>query len=436
LVCSLVEMAGQRERSFITGFLEGEATLGISEQNGGQSFSCQMTLNQRDDAQDTMEWLLATTCLGRLRRIAARSTSKPQISWRVDSQEHCLELLALIEPCGFHGRRAAELELWSQAARAWIDTSGERRRTTMRRLMTRLAVARRFGGGAPAAAAFAGRDQLLGYISGFLAAEGCFTFSDARPRFAVHLRQDDRPLLDLLATTTGLGNVTAHGANPPLNPTATWTVTSRSNLAELIDLLRQGGLSGRKLREMEVWAAAVHELNQAPVPRREVLKDARVRLARVRAYAPPEREDLLRLPQRNLSAESLAALTAWSRETTGKLACTSYMRWRRGHRNAPGRNTIVGQFGSWHAALEAAGLADRIARAPRPIGGEAGRAARRVQQRERVIAAVRVFESEHGHRPRALEFFRWRYAHAVDAPTQGTVYNLFPGGWAEVLALV
>jgi hypothetical protein len=50
-----------------------------------------------------------------------------------------------------------------------------------------------------------------------------------------------------------------------------------------------------------------------------------------------------------------------------------------------------------------------------------------------VIAAVRRFASEHGRLPRALEFFRWRYEGRIDAPTQATVYNLFPGGWNEVL---
>ena len=109
------------------------------------------------------------------------------------------------------------------------------------------------------------------------------------------------------------------------------------------------------------------------------------------------------------------------------------MRWRRGRQDAPSRNTIVRQFGSWQAALEAAGLGERVARSARPMGGEAGRAARRVQQRARVIAAVRAFEREHGQLPRALEFFRWRYERAVDAPTQGTIYRLFRGGWAEVL---
>src|SRR5687768_14599385 len=101
---------GEHERSFLAGFLEGEASLWIREQT--QSLSCGITLNQRDDEQDTLEWLLASTGLGRLRRVAAHRTSKPQISWTIDRQDDCRELLALVEPCGFHGRRAAELRIW------------------------------------------------------------------------------------------------------------------------------------------------------------------------------------------------------------------------------------------------------------------------------------------------------------------------------------
>jgi hypothetical protein len=46
----------ERGRGFLAGFLEGEASLSIRELNGGQSFSCDLALNQRDDAQDTMEF--------------------------------------------------------------------------------------------------------------------------------------------------------------------------------------------------------------------------------------------------------------------------------------------------------------------------------------------------------------------------------------------
>jgi hypothetical protein len=58
---------------------------------------------------------------------------------------------------------------------------------------------------------------------------------------------------------------------------------------------------------------------------------------------------------------------------------------------------------------------------------------RRELQRQRVIAAVQTYRREHGRLPRAMEFFRWRYEKDVDAPSQGTVYRVFPGGWDEVL---
>jgi hypothetical protein len=213
----------QRDRSFVAGLLEGEATLRICEQNGGQSFSCQMTLNQRDDEQDTLEWLLATTGLGRLRRVPPRLTSRPQISWTVDAQDDCRDLLALIEPCGFHGRRAAELRLWRRAVHVWTESAGSTRRSRLRALEAELRTARGFGAGDRTASRFKSREQLLGYISGFVCAEGCFGWSNGRPRFSIHLRQDDEPLLRLLAAQTGFGTVTRHRPAPPSNPAVTWT---------------------------------------------------------------------------------------------------------------------------------------------------------------------------------------------------------------------
>ena len=123
------------DRAF-SGFIEGEASLRIHEQNGGQSLGCHLILNQRDDEQDLLEWLLAMTGVGRLRRVAAQRTSRPQISWVVDVQEHCNELLAMIESCGFHGRRAAELALWRRAVRSWKQSERGRSRRAARSWVT------------------------------------------------------------------------------------------------------------------------------------------------------------------------------------------------------------------------------------------------------------------------------------------------------------
>ena len=162
--------------------------------------------------------LLAMTALGRLRRVPARLTSKPQIAWTVDSQDDCRQLLAMLEACGFHVRRAAELRIWRRAVRAWTQLGGQERRSTMRALKSELTASRRFDAGASSPRPFASRDQLLGYITGFACAEGCFGLSDARPRFSIHLRQDDKALLELLASATGLGTVRSHWPRSPLNP--------------------------------------------------------------------------------------------------------------------------------------------------------------------------------------------------------------------------
>jgi hypothetical protein len=48
------------EGHFIAGFIEGEAHLGVVEQNGGQSYSCVMALSLRDDDAELLCGLRAT----------------------------------------------------------------------------------------------------------------------------------------------------------------------------------------------------------------------------------------------------------------------------------------------------------------------------------------------------------------------------------------
>jgi hypothetical protein len=297
--------------------------------------------------------------------------------------------------------------------------------------------ARRFGGGAGAATPFVGSERLwLGYISGLVAAEGSFHFSPRRPRFALHLRQDDRALLTLLAERTGIGRIYDYVPPAPLNPSSTWSINAAHELAQLLTVLREADLPGRKRREMESWSIAVDEMARARgemlLARIDLLRLSASQLRRDRLYRPSTGE-LLNLPRRDVRAECLAALRTWSDKADGTLSCVAYSRWRRG-RTAPTRNTVVRAFGSWYAALEAAGVAARAARRTvKRSGGEGQRRVMREQQRARVLAAVRRFEGEHGRLPRAMEFFRWRFEGAPDSPTQATVYKLFPGGWAAVL---
>ena len=426
------------DRGFLAGFLEGEACLTITEQNGGQSYGCRMGLRLRDDDQDVLEWLVALTGLGRLGRVPAQRTSRPQIAWTIDSQGDCAALLHLLTGCGFHGRRAAELRLWSEAVEIWSRTGGEARRAALRTLKSRLAAARKYGLGAASARPFAGSDrQTLGYISGLVCAEGCFQFGRHRPRFAMHLRHDDRPLLEGLRSTTGLGSIHDYDPGRPLNPSSSWVVAARDELEQLTRMFYSAGLAGRKGVEFETWAVAVHELCSSAKlgvrPRETMLRLAADRLRAMREYQPSTRA-LLQLSRRDVRAESLTALKNWSEQTAGRLACGLYARWRRDHPAAPTRNTVAKEFGTWHAALEAAGLVDRAARGPKRAGGDAERREHRNLNSARVLAAVQRLEAELGRPPRAMEFFKWRMAVAPDTPSQASVYKLFPGGWDAVLA--
>jgi hypothetical protein len=60
--------------------------------------------------------------------------------------------------------------------------------------------------------------------------------------------------------------------------------------------------------------------------------------------------------------------------------------------------------------------------------------ARRAASRAVILDAVRRCMVDLGREPQATEFLRWRVAHAPDCPAQMTMYRLFPGGFAEVLA--
>jgi len=247
-------------------------------------------------------------------------------------------------------------------------------------------------------------------------------------------------LLDRLAAETHVGKVYDHGAQPPLspNPASAWVVVSTADQVRLIQLLTEAGLPGRKREQMEIWAVAVHERftsrRRHVRTRKELMLLAETKLREAREYRPPDRTALLTLPRRDVREDALAALRAFAANTPGALACGAYSRWRTHNPEAPTRSTIARVFGSWHAALAAAGVADRAARAPRRNGGTVARQERQRAQRERVLSTVRAFESIHGRLPQAREFFKWRLAAAPDTPSQATIYHLFPGGWQAVLA--
>ena len=281
------------------------------------------------------------------------------------------------------------------------------------------------------------RAALRYYLHGFLCAEGSLGLARSRTSLCVHLRQDDRPLLEMLARGFGVGDIRDMRAYPPSKPSSAWQVARLDEVVSLASWLDPDLLRGRKAEELAIWLRAVAERRDArargPLPQMDLLV-AEFRAAR--AYRPPANPITESSARRDRRAETLKLLHEWAASEPGALSCRAYSEARK--RSWPTRDTISRRFGSWDAALAAAGLEHRAAsnreeRRARAVGGTIGREAYTKAQRERVLQTLRYGITVHGSIPTAMQFFRWRLVEAPATPTQATVYRLFPGGWQAVL---
>ena len=425
------------EGHFIAGFIEGEGHFGLTEANGGQSFQCLMGLRLRDDDARLITWLRERTGVGTLRPVAAQSTAKPQVEWRVQTQAGCRVLVDLLTRFPPRGRKRLEFEIWAEAVELWNSGSAHRA-VLARRLRRELDAVRRFR--PPSAkdvvAVPDDAEALRAYFHGFFCAEGSLGLGRSRSSLAIHLRQDDRPLLEMFERAFGVGHLRDERVRPPDNPSTSWQVARLDDVVSLASWLTPEHLRGRKAVELEIWLRGVAERREARargrLPEMEpLLTDFRAaRRYRPGAPLPPATRT------EDARAATLEVLRRWSQREVGCLSTARYAAARQP--GWPNRNTITRRFGSWDAALCAAGLADRVAstaeqRAARAAGGAARREARATAQRERVLQTLRYLIVVHGRVPTAMQFFRWRLIEAPATPTQATVYRLFPGGWQAVL---
>jgi hypothetical protein len=426
----------ESEGHFIAGFIEGEAHFAITESNGGQSFRCFVSLRLRDDDAALVHWLRQRTAVGRLSPVPARSTSKPQIQWLVQTQADCTVLAELLNRFELRGRRRAELDVWRRAVNVW--TSQRAGRVVLgRRLERELRSCRAFRppGADSRALAPSSKDALAGFLHGLLCAEGSFELGRGHTGVRIHLRADDRPLLEMLARELGVGRVRDHRAYPPAKPSSSWLVTRLADAVALASHLDPALLRGRKAAELDVWLRAVAQRDAARRRGRHASRATMDRLiAELRSAREYRPSEPLVQPSRaeERRAEAVRILRRWASAERGMLSASRYTAVREA--SWPTRDTIARRFGSWDAALRAAGLEHRLARrVPHPVGGEACRTAHDEAQRQRVLATLRYAINVHGSVPAAMQFFRWRLVNAPATPTQATVYRLFPGGWQAVL---
>jgi LAGLIDADG endonuclease len=136
-------------------------------------------------------------------------------------------------------------------------------------------------------------------LAGFIAAEGCFVIrrnngeSDWSCVLQVTQRDDDEHVLEDICRSTGLGRIARRPPQGNSRPLASWTVASKLECRELVRILREAPLRGRKQREFEVWADAVDVWAERLYdPRRSPQIDMRLaalaaELVRLRRYVNP-----------------------------------------------------------------------------------------------------------------------------------------------------
>lgn len=423
---------------FLAGLIDAEGCFQIRPNNGGTAWQCWFSLALRDDDAEVLVELHELTRLGHLQRTPARGTSKPQITWMIQRQADCLRLVELLDRFPLRARKRAVAEIWVRAVR---ELAREPRPAALPQLAAQSRSLKRYVN--PEAKEHVPPrldDDLAYYLGGFFTGEGHLHLSKATCRTVIKLRDDDRPLLADLARATGLGKVYAPLPCASGAPQAAWTIYRRDQLAPVVRLLERAGLRGRKAREFGFWRVAALELAAAQAecrsPRQSVLSEAAEGVHAARRYRPGPQVPAPYHAERQ-AERCIEALRAAAQATPGAFTATAYSTQRRGNPHWPNRNTIARTFGSWSAALEAAGLGERRVRRPRSAPRELPEFTDR-ELRERLTARNRIVEvasrlaDAAGRMPTVNEYLAWRDEHDLSLPYLAKVYDLFPGGWSSV----
>lgn len=114
------------------------------------------------------------------------------------------------------------------------------------------------------------------WLAGFADGEGCFfigrvthrnrkggpDYVNYRCAFTISLRNDDRPILEEIRATLGIGSM---GHRAPRNmgvwPMCEWRVKSKPEAVVLVDLFDRYPLRAKKARDYAIWREAVIDWN-------------------------------------------------------------------------------------------------------------------------------------------------------------------------------
>jgi hypothetical protein len=419
--------------AFFSGFLAGDGSFLIRRNNAGASWACVLHVKLRADDTPLLKWFQEWTGSGRLAAAPARGGSHPQTSWIVGRRSECLNVARILDRRPLLGKAAVQFDIWRRAVEISVSDGGAS--DAIAPLAAELGELHRSTTPVPCPVDITDSD-LAPFLSGFASAEAHFgATAEGSPCFALNLRADDGPLLRLFRDTFEIGRLKDVAPYRSSRAAVSWRTGRREELKRLVSWLDKYPPRGRAGYVYAGWRQLVMTDLRTSVVRRAFAVDIRRR----RDYRPA-RAAIEQVPQaERRRRRAKDALRAWAESAHYPGSAVDYEHWRRrSGGNAPTRNTIAAAFGSWLAALNAAGLdtvrsrsaaeVDAIREAAAPIFAD-----RRARARAAILDAVRCCTAELGREPRATEFLRWRAERASDTPSQMTIYRNFPGGFAEVL---
>ncbi len=352
----------------------------------------------------------------------------------VGRQAECLKVAAILDGSPLLGKKAREFPIWREAVELWITRGGAD--PELERLATALRALRSEFTPAPCRVSITD-DYLAAFLAGFASAEAHFGASDrGSPSFTINLRADDGPLLRMFHERFALGHLADIPASGGSRAAMSWRVGRLSDLRHLADLFDEYPPRGRAARVYAPWRELVRLEPRTGSARHGLAAEVR----RSRAFQPELAKFSKPTQLERSQSRCLDGLHGWAATLDGPGNAIDYNNWRRSLApDAPTRNSIAAAFGSWRAALIAAGISCDRAQPPERLSRVrearlSARAAQRAKRRSSVLDAVTSCLADLGREPRANEFLRWRLQHAPESPCQMTLYRIFPGGFNEVLA--
>lgn len=422
------------DRAFFAGFVAGDGSFVIRPNNAGASWCCGLQVKLRADDTPLLTAMRDWSGGGQLSPAPARGGSQPQTTWMVARRADCVTVAAILDSSPLLGKKAREFEIWRQAVEVWVARGGAD--PALEHWGVSLSSLRHEYTPAPCAVSITD-DYLAAFLAGFASAEAHFGASDVgSPSFKVNLRADDGPLLRLFHERFGIGHLADVPPAGRSRAAVSWRVGRLSELRRLVELFDRYPPRGRAARVYATWRELVRLEPRTGSTRVALANEVR----RSRTFRPELANISKPTCLKRRQSRCLVALRTWAATLVGPGSSNEYDRWRRTMApTAPNRNTVAAAFGSWRAALVAAGISCDRAQAPERLARvretrSHTRAAQRTKTRSVILDAVTSCMTDLGHEPRATEFLKWRLQHAPETPCQMTVYRVFPGGFKEVLA--